>query len=56
VQASLYHLQVFSPSGATALDVAHVPASIYTWSQPPTVEEAQRRGWTWRTRAHIGGE
>ena len=55
VQASLYHLQVFSPSGATVLDVADVPASIYTWSQPPTVEEAQRRGWKWRVQAQVGG-
>ena len=55
VQASAYHLQVFSPSGSTVLDVADIPASIYTWDQPPRVEEPDRRGWRWRVQAQAGG-
>jgi hypothetical protein len=55
IQASAYHLQVFSPSGSTVLDVSDIPASIYTWSDPPTVEESARRGWRWRVQALVAG-
>jgi hypothetical protein len=55
VQASAYRVQVFSPSGAPVLDVSDIAASIYTWDQPPTVEESDRRGWRWRVQALVGG-
>ena len=55
VQASAYHLQVFSPSGATVLDLADVAASLYTWTAPPLVADADRRGWKWRVQANVGG-
>lgn len=51
----MYHLQVFSPTGSTVLDVSDISASIYTWNQPPIVEDALRRGWKWRVQAQVGG-
>ena len=55
VQASAYHVQVFSPSGSPVLDVSDIAASIYTWDQAPTVNESDRRGWRWRVQALVGG-
>ena len=55
LQASAYHLQVFSPGGERVLDVTDIPASVYTWTAPPVVAESARRGWRWRVQANIGG-
>jgi hypothetical protein len=56
VQANSYHLQVFSPTGATVLEVSDIAASAYTWTEPPFVEDSQRTGWRWRVRARTGSQ
>jgi hypothetical protein len=55
VQASLYHVQVFSPSGAVVLDRADIAATTLTWTDFPEVPDDQRAGWKWRVQANVGG-
>lgn len=54
-QATAYHLQVFSPSGAPVLDRADIPSTNFVWSDFPPVAEGDRRGWRWRVQASAGG-